>query len=394
MNRIDFGSAPQTFFADPYPTYAQLAAEGPVHPVGSVDGTRQWLVIGHEEARAALTDPAFVKAPPGDYHAGAPATASNRNLLELDPPHHTRLRRLVSGVFTTRRVEALRPRIEKITGELLDDLARNPERRDDLVARFAFPLPMTVICELLGVPDLDRDRFRTWSQAAVDPRDAEHHHQTLVEMTAYLGALIAEKSEAPGEDLLSDLIRTRDEDGDRLSPDELVGMAFLLLVAGHETTVNLIANGTRALLTHPEQLAAVRADPEGLLPAAIEEVLRWDGPVENATYRWVDRDLEFGGVSMSAGDSVLVSLAGSDRDGDRWEDPEVFDVHRPARPHLAFGHGIHFCVGAPLARLEARIAFTALLERFPGLALDPDGPPLTWITGSLIRGTTTLPVRW
>lgn len=318
-------------------------------------------------------------------------------MLDSDPPRHTRLRRLVARAFTARRVESLRPRVQQITDELLDAMAARPDRRADLIAAFAAPLPMTVICELLGVPGLDRQRFRSWSGEIVAPLNGVGADPRAVEeMTAYLLELVAAKAEDPGEDLLSALIRTRDEDGGRLSPDELIGMAFLLLVAGHETTVNLIGNGVRALLAHPDQLAALRADPDALIDGAVEEMLRYDGPVQHATYRFAATDLELGGVSIEAGSSVLVALAAADRDPARFAHPgpDVFDIRRTGPGHLAFGHGIHFCLGAPLARMEARIAVRALLDRFPDLAEAPDAGPPDWLPGSLMRGVTRLPLQW
>ncbi|MFG2617375.1 cytochrome P450 [Streptomyces sp. NPDC048507] len=397
MPVVDITSAAGNFDADPYSYYAALRAAGPVHRVGagSPDEVACWIVVGYEEARQALNHPALRK----DWrNAGLfpeiEPTAANSNMLEADPPHHTRLRRLVAREFTARRVEGLRPRVEEVTGELLDAMAARPERTADLIKELAFPLPMTVICELLGVPDLDRDRFRGWSNAVVTPVPGVVGNEAHQQLSGYLGELIALKAKAPGEDLLSALIRTRDEDGDSLSPDELIGMAFLLLVAGHETTVNLISNGVRALLAHPGQLAALRADPDGLLDGAVEEMLRYDGPVQNSTYRHAATDVEIGGTVIPAGAVVLVSLAGADRDPGRFADPDVFDIRRAPQGHLAFGHGLHFCLGAPLARMEGRIALRRLLERFPALEQDPDAGPPQWLPGSLMRGVSRLPVRW
>ncbi|MFD3539033.1 cytochrome P450 [Streptomyces sp. NPDC058662] len=395
MTVLDITACAEEFDADPYPFYAELRATGPVHQL-VVGAARSWLIVGHEEARQALTHPALSKDWLGsDLFAAAPDTAVSSNMLETDPPHHTRLRRLVAREFTARRVEALRPRVQQVTEELLDAMEARPDRRADLVRDFAAPLPMTVICELLGVPDLDQRRFRAWSGEIVAPADpAGASPQVLGEMTAYLHELVAAKAARPGDDLLSALIRTRDEDGDQLSPDELIGMAFLLLVAGHETTVNLIGNGVRALLAHPGQLAALRADPDALIGGAVEEMLRYDGPVQHATYRFAREDLEIGGTLIGAGTSVLVCLAGADRDPARFPEPDVFDIRRTGRGHLAFGHGIHFCLGAPLARMEGSIAVRALLERFPELAEDPDAGPRTWLPGTLMRGVTRLPLRW
>ncbi|GGV83160.1 cytochrome P450 [Streptomyces gelaticus] len=379
------------FTANPYPYYEKLRAAGPVHTVRTEEFERVWLVVGYEEARATLADPRFAK----DWRGlpGAPAESDPifLNMLELDAPHHTRLRKLVAREFTARRVEALRPRVQQITDELLDAMV--PAGRADLVDALAFPLPMTVICELIGVPDLDRGAFRRLSNGVVTPASPEQEFEAVRAMNEYLRELIEDKRCSPGDDLMSALVRTRDEEGDGLSPDELVGMAFLLLVAGHETTVNLIGNGVRALLDHPGQLAALRDDPE-LIGGAVEEMLRYDGPVENATFRYPREQVEIGQRVIPAGAPVLVSLAGADRDGGRYPEPDTFDIRRDAQGHVAFGHGVHFCVGAPLARLEGRIAIGTLLERCPALALDATAGELDWIPGMLMRGVRGLPVRW
>ncbi|MBW5481949.1 cytochrome P450 family protein [Streptomyces bambusae] len=394
MPTMDISGYAEDFTENPYPHYAQLREAGPVHRITLEDGSEVWLVVGHEVARQALTDPALSKDwQKSGYFLDVTASAVNNHMLESDPPRHTRLRRLVAREFTGRRVEALRPRVQQITDELLDAMEADGARGADLIATLAFPLPMTVICELLGVPDLDREPFRRWSNEIVAPSSMASSSWALAEMAAYLGQLIDDKRDRPGEDLMSALIRTRDEDGDRLSDEELVGMAFLLLVAGHETTVNLIANGVRALFDHPDQLAALRAD-WGLLDGAVEEMLRYDGPVENTTFRYAAQETVIGGVRIPAGDALLVSLAGADRDPGRFPEPDTFDIRRAPQGHLAFGHGIHFCLGAPLARLEGRIALRSLLERFPALARDPQAAPPEWIVGTLIRGVKQLPVRW
>jgi cytochrome P450 len=285
------------FVRDPYPVYARLRAEGPLHHVRDPDGEDLWLIVGYEACRTAFTDARLSRdwTGSGDIRqihntdADQPALA---HMLMRDPPDHTRLRRLVAREFTPRRIESLAPRIQQITDELLDAMLAREERRTDLIASFAFPLPMTVICELLGVPELDRDAFRGWSNEMVARTSPEAEAHAYEQMPAYLVELIAAKREKPGEDLLSAMIHAVDDGGDRLSPSELIGMSVLLLIAGHETTVNLIGNGMRALFAHPDQLAALRAD-FGLLPGAIEEMLRYDGPVETVrtdspwrTWRW------------------------------------------------------------------------------------------------------------
>ncbi|MFG2924634.1 cytochrome P450 [Streptomyces sp. NPDC048305] len=389
MQLVDLRGA-RDFQANPYPYYAKMRAEGPVHAVRTDDFERIWMIVGYEEARAALADQRFSKDWRTTQTWSASSNPINANMLEMDAPHHTRLRKLVAREFTPRRVEALRPRVEQITGELLDAMV--PAGSADLVDAFAFPLPMTVICELLGVPDMDRDAFRSMSNSIVTPVSAERESEAVHAMGAYLDELVEDKRCSPGDDLLSALIQAR-EDGDSLSRDELIGMAFLLLVAGHETTVNLISNGVRALLDHPGQLELLRAEPE-LVDGAVEEMLRYDGPVATATFRFTREPVTIGAAVIPQGEAVLVALGSGDRDSGRYPDPDTFDIRREAQGHLAFGHGIHFCLGAPLARMEGRIAIRALLDRCPGLAHDPAGGEPEWLPGLLLRGVRHLPVRW
>lgn len=379
------------FTANPYPYYAKMRAAGPVHTIRTDDFDRVWLVVGYAEGRAVLADQRFGKdwrTLPGRTGVADPI---NANMLEMDAPHHTRLRKLVAREFTPRRIEALRPRVQQITDGLLD--AMLPAGQADLVDALAFPLPMTVICELIGVPDLDRDAFRRWSNGVVSPAGAQEESDAVRAMGGYLAGLIEDKRRSPGDDLLSALIATRYEDDDALSPDEVVGMAFLLLVAGHETTVHLISNGVRALLDHPSQLADLRAD-FGLLDGAVEEMLRYEGPVGTATFRFTREPVTIGSTAIAAGEPVLVALGSGDRDPGRYPEPDRFDIRRDAQGHLAFGHGMHFCLGAPLARMEGRIAIRTLLERCPGLVRDPDAGEPDWLPGMLIRGARRLPVRW
>ncbi|UJB40220.1 cytochrome P450 family protein [Streptomyces sp. A1-5] len=391
---IDLPAYGQDFVDDPYPYYAKLREQGPVHRIRTPYDQDSWLVVGHEAVRAALADPRLGK----DWSSAnlervvgeAPLFT---NMLDVDPPHHTRLRKLVAKEFTSRRVEALRPRVQHLTDELLDAMLAAPDGRADLIEALAFPLPMTVICELLGVPSIDRESFRAWSHELVSPTGPEEVVRATQEMSDYLSALIETQRREPVDGLLSALIRTSDEDGDRLSRDELIGTAFLLLVAGHETTVNLIANGVRALLERPAQLAALRAD-DGLLDNAVEEMLRYDGPVETATWRCASEPVELGGTVIPAGSPVLISLASASRDPQRFAVADDFDITRDPRGHVAFGHGIHFCLGAPLARLEGRIALRSLVDRCPSLALDTAADAPNWRTGLLMRGMDRLPIRW
>ncbi|MFD9354005.1 cytochrome P450 [Streptomyces sp. NPDC060031] len=387
------------FVRDPYPVYAKLREQGPVHHVRAPGGRETWLIVGHDTCRAAFNDPRLSRDWRRSGNVGQIINADQdhpalAHMLMADPPDHTRLRRLVSREFTPRRIEALAPRIQQITDELLDAMEADPKRRADLIDAFAFPLPMTVICELLGVPELDRDAFRAWSNEMVAPTSPEAEASAYEQMPRFLTGLIDAKRAAPGEDLLSGMIHAVDDGGDRLTPDELIGMSVLLLIAGHETTVNMIGNGLRALFAHPEQLADLRADLDGLLDGAIEEMLRHDGPVENSTERLALEDLEMGGVVIPAGSTVLISMADADRDPARFEDADRFDIRRDARGHIAFGHGLHHCLGAPLARTEGRIALRSLLERFPELGRDAEDEKLSWVPGMLIRGVRELPVRW
>ncbi|MFI2380138.1 cytochrome P450 [Streptomyces sp. NPDC018964] len=396
MDIIDLAALGESFTRDPYPVYAGLRAQGPVHRIRMPEGgARAWLVVGYEAGRAALMDPRLSK----DWSKASPDLplgfiSSGPHMLRADPPDHTRLRKLVAREFTARRVAELAPRIQKTTDALLDRMLAAPDGRADLVEALSFPLPISVICELLGVPDLDRESFRTWSNDAISAPDPEVRKAAAASMARYMAELVEGKRQRPGDDLMSALIHGSDQDGDKLSHEELLGMAWLLLVAGHETTVNLISNGALALLTHPEQLAALRANPS-LMDNAIEEMLRYEGPLETPTFRFTTEPVRIGDtVIPGGGELVLVALADANRDPARFPVPDRFDISRDARGHVAFGHGIHHCLGAPLARLEASIAFTALLERCPDLTLDIHPAAITWRQGMMIHGPLSLPVRF
>lgn len=386
------------FYADPHADYAWLREERPVARVVTPLGSEVYLVTRYADARAALADPRlrkdnaeFRRLMDERYGPSGRRTfqdALNEHMLAADPPDHTRLRKLVGKAFTGRAIAALRPRIEEIASSLLDEMEAGPDRVD-LLDAYAFPLPITVICELLGVPLDDRDDFRGWSNTLLQSGAPAAHAEAGVAMASYLTGLVDERRERPTDDMLGAIVRAT-EDSDQLSRTEAISMAFLLLVAGHETTVNLIGTGTYALLRHPSQLDALRADPS-LVPNAVEEFLRWDGPVHLATVRFTSSPTVVGGVEIPAGEVVLVSLTSANRDPRRYDAAEELDVRRQAAGHLAFGHGIHHCLGAPLARLEGEVAFTKLLERFPALALDAD--EFTWRPSTLIRGLDRLPVR-
>ncbi|MEU0408362.1 cytochrome P450 [Streptomyces griseorubiginosus] len=372
--------------SNPYPVYAALRAEGPVHRVHLPGSGDSWLVVAHDAARAALTDPRLCN----DIRRSASwesdgGHAVGRNMLQTDPPRHTRLRRLVAPRFTAGSVAALRPRIEAVALELLDAL---PERGTaDLVARYALPLPVTVICDLLGVPTADRAEFHAWSHELVVPTSPETATIAAGFLTEYLAGLIAPGRERP-EGLIDDLVATPE-----LTPEELLGMAFLILVAGHETTVDLISGTVHALLAHPDQLALLSAEPD-LTDVAVEESLRFNSPVHSTAFRFATEPLDIGGTSIEAGDSVLVSLAAASRDPLRFPEPDRFDLRRPVGGHLGFGHGLHHCLGAPLARAETSVALRLLLRHRPALAFATDPDTLTWRSSTLLRGLTQLPLRF
>ena len=408
---VRFDPQTQEFAWRAYEHYAELRREAPVHRLIQPDGTEIWLITRYRDARAALADPRFAKDP----RTGVEAMRRARylgpderprddapDMLFSDPPDHDRLRRLVSRAFTPRRIERLEPRVREIADGLLDAMAA-AGGEVDLISAFAFPLPVTVICELLGVPVEDRDTFRRWTNDMLgSPRTEEQRQRALdagEAMHRYLADLIARVAphvrRGLGDDeqpsLLHGLIAASD-DRDRLSDGELLEMLVLLLIAGHETTVNLIGNGMLALLRHPDQLRLLRERPQ-LLPQAIEELLRYDGPVERATFRHTTEDVDVGGIVIPRHSVVGVLIASADRDPERFPDPDRLDIERAPTGHVAFGHGRHFCLGAPLARLEGRIAIGSLLARFPHLRLTAPVADLRFrAAGILIRGLATLPV--
>ncbi|MDN5856147.1 MAG: cytochrome P450, partial [Actinomycetia bacterium] len=367
-----------------------LRESEPVREVALPDGP-VWLVTRYDDVRAALVDPRLSKdwrfTVPPQQRPATPATPVPMMLM-LDPPDHTRLRRLVSRSFTGRRMRELRPRIEQIAADLLHALPA--DGTVDLLARYAFPLPVQVISELLGVPAADRDEFGTWSATMLDERAPGEQMAASAELTGYLGRLVDGKRSRPDGALISALVEVA-EDGDRLSQAELVGMAFLLLVAGHETTVSLIGNAVCALLTRPDQLELLHGRPD-LLPGAVEEFLRWDTSVHNAPVRFAAEDVEIAGTIIPAGAVVYLTLGAANRDPARFACAGELQLDREPSGHLAFGHGLHHCLGAPLARIEAEVAIGALLAARPrfSLAVDPD--ELRYRRSVMIRGLTTLPV--
>ncbi len=375
----------------------------PAFPAVFPDGSRGWFIVGYEEARSLLADPRLHKADPrpdatdaaGDTgEVGDSAGASPRipealvsHMLAMDPPQHTRLRRLVGKAFTAGTVARLRPRIQQIADELLDAIPTPGPV--DLLAAFASPLPITVICELLGVPVQDRADVKRWSEsvtsAFTDRTEADA--QALLD---YLSDLVAQRRAHPSGDPLSDLVHVSDG-ADRFTDTELTSMACLLLVAGHETTTNLIGTGVWTLLRTPEQLAELRQDP-ALVPGAVEELLRLSSPAHIATTRFTSEPVQVGGTEIPAGERVMISLLAANRDAAHFTDPDRLDLTRKGSGHLAFGRGIHHCLGAPLARLEADIALRTLLREFSSIELAHDQHKPLWRDSTMIHGLPTLEV--
>ncbi|HKF74883.1 MAG TPA: cytochrome P450 [Candidatus Dormibacteraeota bacterium] len=401
----------EDFVLDPYPHYARVregaSAQREVQPSGMVS----WLVPSYEHGRRVLTDAQFSSSfehaevenlRRGGLLDSAGDTTLGPAMILSDPPVHTRLRGLVSRSFTPGRVEALRPRVQEIADQLLEAMA--PRGRADLIADFAEPLPVTVMCELLGVDPQSHGDFREWVTAMLttptSPETRELKHRGARALAGYLGELVASRQaqvdlgleEAAQPDLVRALIRAHHDEG-ALSPRELVGMMMQLLIAGYETTRNLIGNGMLALFRHPEQLALLRERPD-LLPSAVEELLRFESPVPRASYRVAKEDVEVGGVRIPAGSLVSVLIAAANRDAHRFADPDRLDITRPDNQHLAFAYGIHYCLGAPLARVEGAVAIGSLLARLRDVRLAAHAE-LRWRSSSLfVRGLETLPIEF
>jgi cytochrome P450 len=398
MADVQFNPMDPAFVADPYPTYHRLRAEDPVHhsPLGF------WILTRYPDVMAMLRDPRLTKEPIAAFVAArfgmaVPPPGLGLSMLDRDPPDHTRLRGLVSKAFTPKALESLRPHIQKIVDDLLADVAGKGQM--DLIEEFAYPLPVRVICEMLGVPVKDHERFKAWGldiarglDAIMLPPDSEVGQRSVAGRRAlaeYFRELIAERRAAPRDDMLSALI-TAEEAGDKLNEEELLATCILLLVAGHETTVNLIGNGTLALLRHPDQLQKLREKP-GLIVTAVEELLRFDGPVQR-TARIPSEDVTIGGRIIPKGELVMPFIGAADRDPAQFPDPERLDITRTDNRHIAFGWGIHFCLGAPLARIEGQIAIGTLVRRLPNLRLATEAPAFR--QSLTLRGLSALPVTF
>ncbi|MFE0027293.1 cytochrome P450 [Amycolatopsis sp. NPDC059021] len=383
---------------DPPSALTALREARPVSPLIFPDGHAGWLVTGYDEVRQLLADTRFssrqdigiIHLPyetPGMPVQTEPSPQTPGMFVAMDPPDHTRLRRKLTGAFTVRRMKQLEEQIAEITERQLDEMARLAPPVD-LVKEFALPVPSLVICALLGVPYTDRDTFQVNTSKFLEKDVTLEDKMAAYEaMTSYLAELVTRKRAEPGDDILSDLARDAD-----LSIEELVGVAFLLLFAGHETTANMLGLGTFALLEHPEQLAELRADPD-LMPDAVEELLRYLS-IADIFYRYAAEDIELGGETIREGSTVVVALLAANRDPRRFDDPGTLDFHRNARGHLSFGHGVHQCLGQQLARIEMRAGFTGLLRRFPSLKLAVPAGDVKLKTDMNIYGVHELPVTW
>lgn len=393
-SQIDF--LDREFIRNPYPVYEQARKQDPVVRVLLPNGQYAWIVTTYEDANAVLNDARFATSHPHNELPTADLPPHKaivyQNLSSVDPADHRRLRKLVQKAFTPRMIEGLRGRIEDITNELLDKVEGKGEMK--LIDDFAFPLPINVICEMLGVPVQDQHRFREWSNTIMEgvnnPEYAEKTDQTLIEFVDYLEQLVSRKRNDLQGDLISELIRVEDE-GEMLTEQELYAMVFVLIVAGHETTVNLIGNGVLALLEHPNQMELLQTNPE-LIRSAIEEMLRYEGPVGVTNSRWATEDVVLHGKTIRKGDMVFTALSSANRDPHAFTEPDQFDITRKVNNHLAFGKGVHFCLGAPLARLEGEIAIQTLLRRMPGLRLKTGRDDLEWRNGMIIHGLKEIPV--
>ncbi|MBT2287464.1 cytochrome P450 [Paenibacillus polymyxa] len=379
------------FTHNPYPVYEKLRKEEPVFRVMFPHGEFGWIITRYEDAVQILKDPRFTKDIAKRYGPENQSIFVN-NMLFSDPPDHRRLRGLVQKAFTPKLIADMRSHIQEIADDLLDNLAS--QEKMNLIDDYAFPLPIIVISEILGVPLEDQDKFRMWSNSIIDASSSEHaemFEQHAREFTEYLNAWFAKVRKDPGNDLISQLV-TAEDSGQQLSENELLGVVSLLIIAGHETTVNLIGNGILALLEHPEQRELLIKQPE-LIHNAIEEMLRYNGPVEFSTSRWALEDIEFRGQHIAQGELVIVALDSANRDEEQFKDADVFDITREKSSHLAFGKGIHLCLGAPLARLEGEIAVSTLLNRFPNMQLQADVNELEWRPGMIVRGVKEIPVQ-
>jgi cytochrome P450 len=381
---------------EPYPLYAHLRREEPLSRVQMPYGEQAWLATRYSDVRTVLGDARFSRAMAigRDQPRTAPRM-SGTGLFSMDPPDHTRLRTLVANAFTVRRVEQLRPRIQQITDDLLDRMIEQGPPAD-LVTQFGNPLPLTVICELFGVPLAEREQFRSWSEAVVSTTSLtlQQVESNIASMKAYMRGLIAARRENPTDDLLGAMVQARDERQDRLTEEELVHLAASLLSAGHETTSTQIPNFVYLLLTEPQRWQELCADPDLVAPA-IEELMRYTPlGVASLFARYATEDVYLSGVLVRAGEPVLAAVYSANRDGEVFSDPDRIDFHREPRSHFGFGHGAHHCLGAQLVRVELGVVFRTLVRRLPGLRIAVPDAELKWKVGLSLRGLQQLPVTW
>ncbi len=406
LPQLDLASS--EYRANPFPFYAQMREHEPVyHATGLKISPSVWMISRYDDVLAAFKDDArFVKDPnnarPGNKALKSPLMPSSvealgRNMLYVDDPDHARLRNLVHKVFTPKLIEAMRAQVRDRTHELLDK-AQNSRRQFDLLHEFAMPLPVMVISQMLGIPDKDQPRFQRWSTNTLKitgsrrPLTMMQAVPSILMFMRYLRQLFRERRENPQDDLVTALVQV-EEEGDRMSEDELVAMVFLLLIAGHETTMNLLATGTLNLLQFPDQMERLRREPE-IAKSAVEELLRYASPVDQATHRFASEDIDMYDVTIPQGEMVLLMIGSANRDEQHFVNPDQLDLTRNPNRHLAFGMGVHYCLGAPLARLEAQVAFPILLERLPDLRLAVPEDQLEWRNSILVRGMEAMPVAY
>lgn len=393
--KLDFLN--QEFIKNPFPVYKDIREKDPIFRFLMPNGQHAWIITSFKNASLVINDSRFVT----NYPVNNEVEESNlpphkaiisRNLLSVNPSDHRRLRRLVQKAFTPRMVDKLRERIEEITVDLLDRVQQKGEMK--LIEDFAFPLPIKVICEMLGVPVKDQYKFQEWSNSLMEsvnnPVLSQQGEEATIAFVEYLQDLIEQRRRYQQDDLISDLIKV-EEEGDVLSEHELYALVFVLIIAGHETTVNLIGNGVLALLEFPEQKEKLISNPD-LIHSAIEEILRYNGPAEVSNVRWAIEDVSFGEKIIRKGEMVFIALSSANRDPSEFINPDMFDITREVNNHLAFGKGVHFCLGAPLARLEGEIAIRELLQRMPDLRLKDTEDSLEWRQGMIIRGVKEIPI--
>jgi len=393
----DLDLAAPIFKTNPYPAFARLRLTDPVSLLTAQQGQQTWLITRYQEAELVLRDERFVKDPanavPGWKQSVRPPSAADlmsMGMVDFDPPDHTRLRSLVGHFFTPRAIEQWQTRVQQITDELIDAVVHKGQM--DVIEEVAFPLPLNVISEMLGIPAADRPDLHRWTRQLADafdhPGTIKQADIPLQAFYDYLPTLIEQKRQQPADDLVSWLVQA---EGQQISEREMLAMIFLLITAGHDTTDNLIGNGLYALFTHPEQLALLKREP-GRMKRAVEEFLRYYSPFMLATRRWARQEVQIGGQVIRQGDQIAIALAAVNRDERVFSEPERFDVTRRENHHLAFGKGIHYCIGAPLARLEGLVALNTILRRLPAVRLQCEPEELVWRPGSLIIGLSRLPV--